>query len=249
MATDLLRLPLLRAFWFCIRSPETVLDNFLVGCQTIWSPASCYQNRQSLASWVSRSCAKSSFILIHTLLILRWNKSSGSKPGSTPTSALPVYSPRSSLPKKYHTSDSLSSSLAGSELELDTYTEIDIDVEKSAGLSSPPDYSPNHTSTSDRGHLRPPSPGSSWTCLDAKPSQQSLRTINSRDRMYISDTSPSARTRTPSPAPFSDVVVPPFHRPFTPPSVYPVTLPNAGTLSLDAIRVTVHTQSHSTDAL
>jgi hypothetical protein len=164
--------------------------------------------------------------------------------------------------KKFRQADSLTSSLAGSDFELDTYTEIDVDIEKSAGLSSPsssapPHYSypqphPSHDDASITETMDCTSPQSSRTCLDTKHSNYSLRTADSRDRIYITDAYHEPRlerTRTPSPAPFSNVVVPPFHRPFTPPSVYPATLPHAGTPSLDAIHVTVHTQSQSTDAL
>lgn len=185
----------------------------------------------------------------------------GSAP-STPQGSLPAYTPKSPELKKFRPADSFPSSVADTDYELDTYTEIDVDIEKSAGLSSlsssaPPHYSyppphPSYDNSSTAETINCISPQSSKTCLDTKNSNHSLRTAESRDRIYITDVynePRQERTRTPSPAPFSNVVVPPFHRPFTPPSVYPVTLPHAGTLSLDAIRVTVHTQSRSTDAL
>ncbi|RDB18160.1 Pheromone B alpha 2 receptor [Hypsizygus marmoreus] len=189
-----------------------------------------------------------------------WKKAPALSPSSAHGS-LPVYTPRSPLPKKRHRADSLSSSLAGDEHELSTY--VNLDIEKSAGLSSttsfppPPSYyrpQPHDevSPSSEAGLSCPPSPQLSRARLDPQPSMQSLRTVDSSDRIYISEAfyeSVLVRTRTPSPAPFSDVIPAPFHRPFTPPNLYPMTLPHPGTQSLDAIRVTVHTQSQSTDAL
>lgn len=198
---------------------------------------------------------------------ISWKKTIGSSKPTTPPGSLPAYSSKSPISpssNKFRPTDSLSSSLAGSDFELETYAETDVDVEKSAGLSSPsssvpPHYSyphphPSHdnSSTTETMNCISPSPQSSRTCLDTKASNHSLRPADSRNRIYITEVyneSRPERIRTPSPAPFSNAVVSPFHRPFTPPSVYPVTLPHAGTVSLDAIHVTVHTQSRSTDAL
>ena len=156
-------------------------------------------------------------------------------------------------PKKLHFADSLSS-FGGTAVAQDTWTEIDL--EKSAGLplpsptsSTPPSYTqqqPAITTATGSGPIFPPRVPrpSSRACLQPQVSHPSLRTMGSHDRIYISDAYPeSPRSRSPSPAPFSNTVPAPFHRPLTPPSVYPITLPHARTQSLDVIHVIVHKQS------
>lgn len=78
---------------------------------------------------------------------------------------------------------------------------------------------------------------------------RSLRNYDSRDRIYVSDSfHHSTTTRPPSPAPFADVAISDFHRPFTPPSVYPLAQPHPGQRGItDTIMITV--QSESRDAL
>jgi hypothetical protein len=175
----------------------------------------------------------------------------GSSP-STPHGSLPLSISKPYAPKKLHLVDSLSS-FGRNEIALDTYTEIDL--EKSAGLSSPassapPSYSHQRDADITVTHPQYVSPQPSRTYPQPQASHPSLRTVGSHDRIYISDIyheSPVSRTRSPSPAPFSDVVPAPFHRPFTPPNVYPVTLPHPGTQSLDVMHVIV--QKKSTEAI
>jgi len=189
-------------------------------------------------------------------LSCRWNKAP--KSGSTPSGgSLPVYTPKFPIQKKRRP-DSLASSLDGSDVELDTYTEVDL--EKSAGSPSfsstaPPEYSNprNHGDDASASELNHGPPSQSSKSIGTKNSNLTLRSSDSRGRIYISDAfEPPAtthpRTRTPSPAPFSNVTIPPHDRPFTPPSVYPAALPHSGRGRADAIWVTVHKESESVDA-
>lgn len=166
--------------------------------------------------------------------------------------SLPAYTHKSAFAKSPRR-HSLSSTGIKTELELDTYAEVD--VEKSAGFASPstssiapPEYTHqrnNNLSLSQENNA----PAQSFSpSLRHSTSTASLQTVESQpyDRIYISDAfpAPGDRTRPPSPAPFTDATIPSYHRPFTPP-----TAPHLSTRGFaDAIRVIVYTHSQSTDA-
>ena len=142
---------------------------------------------------------------------------------------------------------SLSSTSAGGDSELRAYNH---DPEKSdcftptTTLSAPPEY----CILLDNGHSEalPPSLQSSRVSLELFPIQPpTLHHTVPRANIFIPDihynSSPADFPRSPSPAPFADMVPAPHDGLFLP------SLNHAR--SLDAIRITVHTHSESTDAL
>ena len=163
-----------------------------------------------------------------------------------PEGALPNYTPKFAASKK---DAGCSTTFASDDHELDSYTKYD--VEKSAGLSptssAPPQYYSSDyedlSPTSEVGPSSHPSLRLSTLSLDSQPDTHSLHTENSRAPTYVSESyheSSIVFPRSPSPAPFADLVATPSLNPFT-----PIHHPR----SLEAIRVTVYTHSESTDAL